>query len=101
MSKGKEFPPRMVLKKNKDGIVEAVSLSFVFRPFPDKATEYLSETECDAKVEEARREGRAEGIEDACRSLEYVWEGCGSRMPDVLSRDLAGIRRHTAKGGKR
>lgn len=38
------------------------------------------------------KEARANGIEDACRHLEYVWDGCGSRMPDILSRDLTAAR---------
>lgn len=67
MSDSEQVPPRMVLKKNKDGIVEAVSLSFVFRPFPEKALEYISAIE----VEAIKREARAEAFEEAgdmCRA---------------------------------
>lgn len=60
-----KFLPRMVLKKGKDGIITAVSLSFVFKPFPEKALEYVHLDEVDHLEGMARANGRIEGMKEA------------------------------------
>lgn len=99
MSKGKEFPPRMELEKNKDGIVEAVSLSFVFRPFPNKAIEYLSLAESNSLCEEARREGRAEAYRYIALQFERLANLAEDEKDAKVYRIHAGWAREKASEG--
>ncbi len=80
---GAKWPPRMVLGANTNGIIEAVSLSYVFQPFPEKPKEYLSIAEHEHLLEKSQADKAA-----------AVAEGkvAGARMLASYIEDMASLR---------
>ena len=74
-----EMPPRLIIKLNADGLIEAYNPSFVFKPFPPGAHDYISVQESQARESRAREEGRAAAFKEMAGRLARLGDEGGER----------------------